>query len=304
MLYNILLIFVDNLLPIFLAAGVGVLLAWKTSVDPKHLSKILFYVFSPSLMFSLIMESVTPDLPIGEIALVVILTILIVSGVVFLIGKLLKYDKELIIAMMIPALSMNTGNMGLPICLFVFGDLGLTYAGFVLIANVTMTYTFGVAIASMGKQDVKTAIFGLFKLPMIYAVVLGFIFVYTGITPPTPIMRAVDLLSEASIPIMLILLGMNLQKANLKAEIGALSISVAARLILGPIIAYLISPLAGLSGLAQNVTTVQCGMPGAVTSTVLATEYDVKPSFVTAAVTIGTLLSPLTLTPLIWLLTK
>jgi predicted permease len=304
MLLNLLLIFVDNLLPIFIAAGVGVILAWKTNIEAKHLSRVLFYVFSPALMLSLIVESVTPDLPIGKITFVVVLTIMIVSSVVFLVGKLLGYDKETIIAMMIPALSMNTGNMGLPICLFVFGDLGLTYAGFALIGNVTMTYTFGVAIASMGKQDTKTALLGLFKLPMIYAVALGFFLVYTGIVLPTPVMRAVNLLSDASIPVMLILLGMNLQKANLKAQVGAMSISVAARLLLGPLVAFLVSPMAGLSGLAQSVTTLQCGMPGAVTSTVLATEYDVKPSFVTAAVTIGTLLSPLTLTPLIWLLTR
>lgn len=304
MLINVLMIFFDNLLPVFIAAGVGALLAWKMEIDPKHLSRVLFYVFSPALMLSLILESVTPDLPLGRVALVVVLVILLVSGIVFLIGKLLGYDRELIFAMLLPALSMNTGNMGLPICLFVFGDLGLTFASFVLIINVTMTYTFGVAIASMGKQDLKTALLGLFKLPMIYSVLLGFFLVYVGWTLPTPIMRAVDLLRDASIPVMLVLLGMQLQKANLKAHLPALSISVAARLILGPIIAMLISPLAGLSGLAQQVTTVQCGMPGAVTSTVLATEYDVKPSFVTAAVAIGTILSPLTLTPLIWLLTR
>lgn len=304
MLTNLLLIFFDNLLPVFLAAGVGALLAWKMDIDPKHLSRVLFYVFSPALMLSMITESVTPDLPIFRIALVVILTILLVSACVFIIGKLLGYDKEMIIAMLLPALSMNTGNMGLPICLFAFGELGLTYASFVLITNVTMTYTFGVAIASMGKQDSKSALLGLLKLPMLYAVVLGFVLVYAGWSLPTPVMRAVNLLSEASIPVMLVLLGMQLQKANLKAHLPALSISVAARLILGPVIAVLLSPIAGVTGLAQQVTTVQCGMPGAVTSTVLATEYDVKPSFVTAAVTIGTLLSPLTLTPLLWLLTK
>jgi predicted permease len=304
MLLNLLVIFVDNLLPIFLAAGVGVILAWKTDIDPKHLSRVLFYVFSPTLMLSLILKNVTPDLPIGKIAFVVILTILSVSGIVFLIGKLLGYDKEMIIAMIIPALSMNTGNMGLPICLFVFGETGLIYATFVLITNVTMTYTVGVAVASMGKQDIKTALLGLLKLPMIYAVLLGFVLVFTGWSLPAPITQAVDLLADASIPVMLILLGMQLQKANLRANLKALSISVAARLILGPLLAFLFSPLAGVSGMAQQVTTLQCGMPGAVTSTVLATEYDVKPSFVTAAVTIGTILSPLTLTPLIWLVTQ
>lgn len=304
MLLNLLLIFVDNLLPIFLAAGVGAILAWKTDIEARHLSRVLFYVFSPALMFSLILKNVTPDLPIGKIAGVVILTILSVSGIVFLIGKFLGYDKEMIIAMIIPALCINTGNMGLPICLFVFGETGLIYATFVLIANVTMTYTVGVAVASMGKQNIKSALLGLLKLPMIYAVLAGFILVFTGWSLPTPITQAVDLLSDASIPIMLILLGMQLTKANLKANAKALSISVAARLILGPVIAFLFSPLLGVTGLAQQVTTLQCGMPGAVTSTVLATEYDVKPSFVTAAVTIGTLLSPLTLTPLIWLITQ
>ena len=300
---ELLMIFVNNILPIFLAAGVGALLSWEMNVDVKHISRVLFYVFSPALLFSLVIESVTPDLPIGKIALAVILTLLTVAVVVFIIGKLMGYDKEMIIAMILPALSMNTGNMGLPVCLFAFGEVGVVYASFVLIANVVTTYTVGAAVASVGKQDLKTALIGLLKLPMIYAVAIAFLFVYTGWTIPLPIIRTVDLLADASIPVMLIILGMQLQKANLKANTKALAVSIGARLLLSPLVMLGLTPLIGISGVAQDVSILQAGMPGAVTSTVLATEYDVKPAFVTAAVAIGTLISPLTLTLLIWLLT-
>jgi malate permease and related proteins len=138
---------------------------------------------------------------------------------------------------------------------------------------------------------------------MLYGVLLAVLMYFTCWSLPLPVGRAVDLMADAAIPTMLVLLGMQLQKANLRENIRALFISTSARLVAGPLIMLGLSSLIGMQGLVQQVSILQAGMPGAVTATVLATEYDTNPEFVTAAITIGTVLSPLTLTPLIWLLT-
>jgi predicted permease len=300
---ELLLIFVNNLLPIFLASGVGALLSWKAKLDVRQISKVLFYIFSPCLVLKMILNNYSPDMPLGTIALVVVLTQILLTIFIVVVGKLLKYDRSMISAMVLPVMTINAGNMGLPICLFVFGEEGVGYATIFFLVSILGTYTFGVAAASLGKQSLKDSLLGLLKLPMIYSVLIGFVLIWTGWQLPTPIQRTVDILGDAAIPTMLVVLGMQLQKAKLKENVRALALCTGTRLILGPLVVLGLGSLFGMTGLALHSSLVQGGMPGAVTSTVLATEYDTKPEFVTAAVTIATVLSPLTLTPLIALLT-
>jgi predicted permease len=300
---DILNIFFDNLLPIFLAAAAGYVLSWKSDLEARHVSKVLFYIFSPALVFTLIQRYITPEIPLLRMAIITIATMLLVALLVFLIGKALGYSREMTMAMVLPAMLLNTGNMGIPVTLFVFGEEGLAYGTVVTIITVIMSYSAGVIVASLGKADIKTSLLSLVKLPMLYGVLLAVVMYFTGWSLPLPVGRAVDLMADAAIPTMLVLLGMQLQKANLRENIRALFISTSARLVAGPLIMFGLSSLIGMQGLVQQVSILQAGMPGAVTATVLATEYDTNPEFVTAAITIGTVLSPLTLTPLIWLLT-
>jgi len=299
---ELLFIFVNNLLPIFLAAAVGALVSWKAKVDVRHVSKVLFYVFSPCLVFSQIINNYQPDMPFFSIAVVVFSTQVILGLLMFGLGKALRYDRDLIVAMILPVITINAGNMGMPICLFVFGDEGLAYATiFFLMSNIG-TYTLGVTVASMGKKSMLHAILGVFKVPMIYSVIVAVIVIMTGWQIPLPVQRTVDILGNAAIPVMLVVLGMQLQRANLRKNLKEIFICTGARLLLSPFIVYLLTTLIGIQGLPQVTTLIQGGMPGAVTSTVVATEFDTKPEFVTSAVTVATLLSPLTLTPLIALL--
>ncbi len=297
-------IFFNNLLPIFLAAGVGALLSWKAKLEVKHISKVLFYIFTPCLVFKLILANYSPDMKLGSLVLVIVISQIVMIVLVFLIGKALRYSREMIAAMILPTVTLNAGNMGMPVCLFVFGDDGLSYATIFFLISILGTYTFGVMAASMGKKSIKDSLLGLLKLPMIYSVLFALIVIWTGWSIPLPVERTVNILGDAAIPTMLIVLGMQLQKAKLKENIQALTITTGMRLIVGPLIVFGLTVAFGITGLSQQVTLLQSGMPGAVTSTVLATEYDIKPSFVTAAVAVATILSPLTLTPLISLLTS
>ena len=300
---DLLNIFFENLLPIFLAAAAGYVLSWKSDLEARHVSKVLFYIFSPALVFTLIQRYITPEIPLLKMTLVTIATMLLVALLVFLIARAFGYSREMTMAMVLPAMLLNTGNMGIPVTLFVFGEDGLAYGTVVTIITVIMSYSAGVIVASLGKADIKTSLMSLVKLPMLYGVILAVIMYFTGWSLPLPVGRAVDLMADAAIPTMLVLLGMQLQKANLRENIRALFISTSARLVAGPLIMLGLSSLVGMTGLVQQVSILQAGMPGAVTATVLATEYDTNPEFVTAAITIATVLSPLTLTPLIWLLT-
>jgi hypothetical protein len=134
---------------------------------------------------------------------------------------------------------------------------------------------------------------------MIYALLLAFLFLRTGWQVPLPLERTVTLLGDASIPAMLVLLGMQLKNADWNGRAIPLALTTVMRLLVAPAAAFLLTPLFGLAGPARQAIVTEAAMPAAVLNTVLATEFEAEPSLVTAAVFITTLLSPLTLTPLL-----
>jgi predicted permease len=148
-------------------------------------------------------------------------------------------------------------------------------------------------------MDLKEAALGLFKVPTLYAVLLALIVNALGITLPTPLARAVQLASDGTIPCMLVLLGLQLTNVEFSSNLRPLQLSVALRLLVAPLVAFLFAALFGIHGAGQQGVITQASMPSMVSSTVLATEYHLDARLVTAVVFISTLLSPLTLTPLL-----
>jgi Predicted permeases len=157
-------------------------------------------------------------------------------------------------------------------------------------------------IASLGHLQLKEALKGLLKVPAIYAIILAVIFIQTGWSFPSPIQKTVELTSGAAVPAMIILLGLELQKAEWTNNIKAVSIPVVCRLLIGPVIGIAMAALFGLDKVASRDGITEAGMPSAVMTTVLANEYNLDSSLVTAIVFVGTILSPLTLTPLLYFL--
>jgi predicted permease len=148
-------------------------------------------------------------------------------------------------------------------------------------------------------MHLKEAALGLFKIPTLYAVALAILINAWGITIPAPIYRAVDLASGGTIPLMLILLGVELARVELSGNIRALQLSVALRLIAAPLGAFLLAALFGFKGVVQQGAVTQASMPSMVSATVLATEYQLDSKLITAIIFISTILSPLTLTPML-----
>jgi predicted permease len=193
----------------------------------------------------------------------------------------------------------NTGNYGLPLVSFAFGEQALPYAVIYFVTTTLLFYTFGVLVASLGHMNFKTALLELLKIPTVYAVLLAVLIRMWNITIPVPVARAVELASNGMIPLMLILLGIQLTQVQFNGDQRAMQLSVAFRLLIAPLAALLFAALFGLQGFSRQAGVTQASMPSMVSTTVLATEYNLDTKLVTAVVFISTLLSPFTLTPLL-----
>jgi predicted permease len=198
----------------------------------------------------------------------------------------------------------NTGNYGLPLVAFAFGEQALSYAGIFFVTTTLLFYTVGVLIASLGHMSLKDAALGLLRIPTLYAVLLAVVINSFGIQIPGPVARAVELAAGGTIPLMLILLGVELTRVQLTGNQRAMQLSVSLRLVVAPLVALLLTGFFGISGPARQGSVTDAAMPSMVSATVLATEYQLDSKLVTAIVFISTLLSPLTLTPLLVFLGK
>jgi predicted permease len=112
-------------------------------------------------------------------------------------------------------------------------------------------------------------------------------------------MRPVGLLNDAALPVMVLVLGMQLERATLPAHPAAVTAAVVLSLVVAPILAFALSATLGLAGAARQASIIEASMPSAVVTTVLALEFDLDAGFSTSVVMFSTLLSPFTLVFLI-----
>jgi predicted permease len=298
-LSQLLPLFFNNLFPILLVAAFGFSLGKWLKISPRPLSQVIFYIFSPVLVFKLINNNQLSNQDILHTLIFTILLIVVVGLIAWLIGSLLHFDRKILAAVLITCMFMNTGNYGLPLTSFAFGETALAFDSVYFVVNSVLTNTAGIVIASSGSMSIWNAIKGLLKYPAIYALGLGVLFLQFKWQLPSGLDRTVTLLSNAAIPSMLVLLGMQLVNIRLNGRLVPLILTTGLRLLVAPLLAFGLTRLFGMSGASYQAVMLESAMPVAVTTTILATEFDTEPTFVTAAVLVTTMLSPLTLTPLL-----
>ena len=154
----------------------------------------------------------------------------------------------------------------------------------------------------MGRAHIGDAFRKLLTVPAVWAVPLAFLVSGTGVKIPVAIDRAVGLLADATIPLFLVILGMQLRKASPRHHPRALITATSFRLIGGAVIGLGMAHVFGLQGASYQAGVLEMAMPSAVVNTILATEFDAEPSFVATTVFVTLLASPLTVTPLLRLL--
>jgi predicted permease len=292
-------IFASDILPIFIIAGVGFVLARHLQASLKTLAHVVFYALVPCLVFKMLVTAKMTGPEAGRMALLAVL----VTGGMGLLARImaipLRLERAELSAFLLVVMFSNGGNYGLPVVLFAFGNDALSHATVYFVTSSILTYTVGVFLAAAGRRNVPQALLGIAKVPAIYGVASALIVLASGVSVPVMLMRPIGLLSDAAIPMMILVLGMQLERATIPKRPSVVAAAVGLSLIAAPFVALGLTSLLGLSGAARQAGVVLASMPAAVVTTILALEFDVSPAFVTNAVFISTLLSPLTLTPLI-----
>lgn len=292
-------LFLDNLLPVLLAVFAGYLVAKFLNIDPQPLSRVTFYIFSPALLFTLLTSKNLSDGDIFKMATFTLVLLCLVGLVAWIVGRLFRFERKLLAAVVITSMLVNAGNFGLAVVLFGVGESALAYASVFFVIDAILAYTVGVFVVSLGKASISQALKNLLRVPAIYAMFLALAFLYFSWQLPLPVERSVTLLADASIPAMLVLLGMQLKSVRLVGNVVPLVVASTIRLIFSPLLALGLALLFQLKGSFQQAAILQSAMPAAVLTTVIATEYDVVPKFVTSVVFTTTLLSIFTLTLLL-----
>jgi len=279
----------EVIFPVFFVVGIGYYLGKKNpKLDTTFITNFGANIGSPAIVFySVTTTGLTFDLFKSYFAYYLLAIIgFSIIGIIFLF--ILKKD----IAMELPPFILpNTGNMGLPICLFAYGSQGLGVAGAISSLIILFHFTLGVFLASK-----KFTFDVIVKSPSFYAVIISILFLYFNIEVPNFLINTTELLTYATIFLILMSLGIALTRLKVFSFNKAL-ISSIARVFIGPIIGFYIIKYFNLSGYAAGVLLIQCAMPSAVLTYLVGSIYSPKQVVdnIASMIVVSTILSFITI---------
>lgn len=187
----------------------------------------------------------------------------------------------------------NVGNMGVPLCLFAFGQEGLVLAIVFLTVFMGIQFTLGISVAA-GRFSVRT----LLRTPLAWACLAGIALQLAGISFPRWIDNTISLIGDLAIPLMLLTLGISLARLKV-ADLRLSFLLSAGRLGIGLAVGFAVAGLLGLEGVARGVIILQSTMPVAVLNYLFAARYDRSPEEIAGLVLVSTALSFITLPALL-----
>jgi predicted permease len=274
---------------------VGFLLARRFDASVETVSKVSFNALSPCLVFYQLVTSNITGFEFGRMALFCVLLTTAMGLAARLAAIPLGLDRQTLSSFLLVVMFSNSGNYALPVVLFAFGREALGYASVYFVTSAILVYTVGVFVAASGAPGVRRALMGVVRVPAIYAVAAAALVMLTRAELPPAVMRPIGMLSDAALPIMLLVMGMQLERAVMPKQPTAVAIAVALSLAVGPMVGMGLSILLDLTGPARQAAILMASMPTAVITTVLALEFDLDPNFATSAVFVSTMLSPFSL---------
>jgi malate permease and related proteins len=270
------------LLPVFVIASIGYV--WRRLEAPFELAfvtRVIMYVAGPCLVFDSMSKLALPLADFGAmVGATLVLTIAVAAAAAALIWLLGLPQRSFL-----PALTLgNTGNLGLPLCLFAFGETGLGLAVAVYVTNSVLQFTF-VPLLQARVSMLRT----LATTPILYGALAGLGVLLFRVHVPEWLQATAGTLGGLLIPLMLLALGNTiggLRTSNLRRALGL----GAARLGIAFAMAVGVSELLGLTGLAQGVLVLQGAMPAAVFSYLFAARYERDAEDIAGIVLVSTLL--------------
>lgn len=295
-------VFLNVVAPIFLLALMGAVIQRTKHLVIASVNHLTVYLFTPALLFSSLTRTTLSAAEGVEIGAVVLFQIGLMLGVGLATSRIAGLDRKTTSAFILAVTFANNGNYGLPLSLLAFGEPGLERATIYFVAESLLIAIVAVFVASRGSADTRQSVLAVLKLPLIYATGAALLLRGLGIAVPPLISFPIGMAANASVPLMLVLLGAQLATMKGLEAAGTVMGAAFIRLIVSPAAAFLLVLALGLPTATRNVVVLQAAMPTAVAVTIYATEFGARPTFVTASVVVTTLASLITLTVVLSLL--
>ncbi|OUW73730.1 MAG: transporter [Pelagibacteraceae bacterium TMED216] len=259
---------IDVILPVFFVIGIGFYLGKKDPYfNTDFITTLAGNVGTPAMIFYTITSTgVTLDVFIEYF----IYALIIIGGFSVIGLIILGLMKKDIVSELPPLILPNTGNMGIPICLFAYGTEGLGIASAIASVIILLHFTLGVLLA---KKSFSLKIL-ITNMP-IYGIIAAVIVLYFDWKVPGYIENTTFLLTYATIFLVLMSLGVALTKLKVVSWLNASILSIV-RIIIGPIIGFSLIKYLNLSGLAAGVLLIQSAMPSAILTYLVGSMYSEK----------------------------
>ena len=259
----------EVLFPVFFVVGIGYYLGKKNpKIDTAFITNFAANIGTPAMiLYALNPVNISFDVfkyYFGYYVIAIIGFILI--GILCLF---IQNTKD-IVRELPPLIMPNTGNMGLPICLFAYGSQGLGVSASISALIILCHFTLGIFLA-----DRKFSVDVVIKSPPFYTIIVAVILLYYDFHLPVFIENTTMLLMYATIFLILMSLGIALTRFKVFSFKKALICSIG-RVIVGPIIGFLLIKYFKLTGFAAGVLLIQCSMPSAVLNYLVASIYSPK----------------------------
>ncbi len=297
-------IILDVILPVFILIAAGAFLHRTFTFNLGTLSKLLTYLLLPAVAFTNLYESHISSDVLGSIVGFWIIQSLLLIGIVHIVSKIAKFDTGLSATFKNSVVLNNSGNFGLPVSQLIFHSqpIGLSVHIIIMTLQNLLTYTYGLMNSVSGHStSLKDVLKTFFKIPVIYALLLGLLLNWLNVELPFFLLNPIESIDNAFLAVALITLGA--QSAFLKlTELSLpLVLSLIGRLLLSPALALLIIFTFDLEGTVAQALFIASSFPSSRNSAQFALEYDNHPEDAAQAVIVSTLLSSLTVTLIVYL---
>ena len=286
------------ILPVFIIFSIGYVGQKLIGFDIKSISTAALYLMSPFLAFrTFFTNELTMDY--FYIIFFCLLLTVILLAIVWITGLMMKATRPQLSAMILGGVFMNSGNYGAPVVLFAFGAVGFDYAVIMMVFQSLLMNTIGIFFASIGGEEKATlqqSIQRVIRMPLIYAAVLGIVLQVFTVTVPKPLMEGISLVADASIPTVMLVLGMQLAAISRKrVAYRYVSAVTVIRMVASPLIAAGILYFMPVNDLLKSVIILQAAMPAAANTTMFALQFGTEPDLVSFTTFITTLISIITI---------
>lgn len=299
-------ILTNNIAPMFLIIFLGFIIGKSFELDVKSLSKISFYLLIPSFVFVFLYQT-TIDLNLLKVLLYGFLFFMLSYVATFLVGKLRKQTKSINATFINTMVLLNAGNFGVPLITLVFKDS--PYLGYavsiqiiILVFQVILSYTVGFLNGGRGQIKTNDTLKKIISMPSLYAIFLALFLKYLHIDILNFFLwPSLTYMKDGVVSIGLIILGIQLSMTKFHLSSFDVYLASLMRLCGGPLIAFILITLMGFDGIIPKVLLISSAVPSALTSTLIAVEFDNEPDFASQVVITTTLLSSISLTIVIYI---